>query len=70
MPHYRAMTADLKDGRRVEILLDQGFGAWRATRSARLDFSLPPAAFARALANCDYGLAADAPSVPVAVAMT
>ncbi len=70
MPHYRAITADLTDGRRIEILLDQGFGAWRASKSARLDFSLQPAAFARALSNCDYGLEADALSVPVAVTMT
>lgn len=27
MPHYRAITVHLADGRRIEIFLDQGFGA-------------------------------------------
>lgn len=70
IPHYRVFTADLRDGRRIEMLLDQGFGAWRVTRSARLDFSLHPAVFARALSNCDYGLEADALSAPLSVTMT
>src|SRR5690606_15637629 len=69
LPHYRALTADLADGRRIEILLDQGFGAWRVTKSARLDFSLQPTAFARALSSCDYSLEADALSAPLAVTM-
>ncbi|MCC5975620.1 MAG: DUF1998 domain-containing protein, partial [Rubellimicrobium sp.] len=70
MPHYRAITADLNDERRIEILLDQGFGAWRVTRSARLDFYLEPAALARALASCEYELEADTRSTPMAVTMT
>ena len=70
MPHYRAIRAELNDGRRVEILLDQGFGAWRATKSPRLDFNQSAAALARVLSSCDYGLEADTLSVPVAVTMT
>jgi DEAD/DEAH box helicase domain-containing protein len=69
MPHYRAITARLADGRRLEILLDQGFGAWRATGSARLDFAAPAAALARGLTACDYGLRAESASVPVAVTL-
>ena len=69
IPHYRAIRAELNDGRRVEILLDQGFGAWRATRSPRLDLHQSAAALARNLSSCDYGLSADTPSVPVAVTM-
>ena len=70
IPHYRAIRAELKDGRRVEIFLDQGFGAWRTTISSRLDFNQTVGALARALSSCNYGLVADTLSVPVAVAIT
>lgn len=69
MPHYRAITVHLADGRQIEILLDQGFGAWRVTKPERLDFNLQPTAFARALSQNDYRLKADALSVPLAVTM-
>jgi hypothetical protein len=70
MPHFRALTAELADGRRVEILLDQGLGAWRVSRSVRLDFRLQAAALARTLSNSDYDLEAEALSVPVAITVT
>lgn len=67
MPHYRAMTALLTDGRRIEIMLDQGFGSWRVASTLRHDFHAPAAAQARALAGMTWNLAADALPVPVAV---
>lgn len=67
MPHYRVIVASLADGRRLKIFLDQGFGAWRATGSARLDFAAPAATLARSLSASDYGLRAESASVPVAV---
>jgi hypothetical protein len=40
-PHARSLELKLNDGRRLQVLLDQGFGAWRADGSARHDFRLP-----------------------------
>jgi DEAD/DEAH box helicase domain-containing protein len=41
-PHARSLVLKLNDGRRLQILLDQGFGAWRAEGIARHDFRQPP----------------------------
>lgn len=38
LPHHRALSGELNDGRIFLILLDQGFGAWRAVGSGRHDF--------------------------------
>ena len=49
LPHARSLTLTLGDGRRIALLLDQGFGAWRTEAAARHDFRADPAAQARAL---------------------
>jgi len=49
LPHARSLTLTLGDGRRVVLLLDQGFGAWRTETAARYDFSAAPLSQARAL---------------------
>jgi len=49
LPHARSLTLALGNGRRVLLLLDQGFGAWRAEAAARHDFNAAPGAQARAL---------------------
>ena len=49
LSHARSLTLTLGDGRRVILLLDQGFGAWRAETPARHDFGTAPGAQARAL---------------------
>ncbi len=41
-PHARSLVLKINDGRRLQILLDQGFGAWRTEGPARHDFRLPP----------------------------
>ena len=49
LPHHRALSGELNDGRTFLILLDQGFGAWRAKGSGRHDFQLAPAQQAKSL---------------------
>jgi len=51
MPHHRAFIVELKDGRRLTLLLDQGFGVWRTVRTLQHDFRAPPERQARALAS-------------------
>lgn len=70
MPHYRAFAVDLADGRRIEILLDQGFGAWRVKGTVRHDFVAAGTVQARMLSGAEYSLESDELSVPVAVTMT
>jgi DEAD/DEAH box helicase domain-containing protein len=41
-PHGRSLVVNLTDGRRLAILLDQGFGAWRTEGLVRHDFRQPP----------------------------
>lgn len=41
-PHARSLKLKLSDGRRLQILFDQGFGAWRTSGSARHDFLASP----------------------------
>lgn len=41
-PHARSLEMELNDGRRFQILLDQGFGAWRADGPVRHDFRDTP----------------------------
>jgi ATP-dependent helicase YprA (DUF1998 family) len=41
-PHARCLELKLKDGRCLRMILDQGFGAWRAEGLARHDFQLSP----------------------------
>jgi DEAD/DEAH box helicase domain-containing protein len=40
--HARRLTATLANGRRVQILFDQGLGPWRVNRGASFDFRSPP----------------------------
>jgi hypothetical protein len=49
LPHARAMRLIAGDGRRLEIMLDQGFGYWRTQRGPGFDFNRFPAAQAAAL---------------------
>ena len=49
MPHHRRLDIRLADERRVMILLDQGFGAWRSGVMARHDFAAAPKAQAAAI---------------------
>ena len=48
LPHARSLSLTLSDSRRVSILFDQGFGAWKCD-SQRHDFSVVPAKQARQL---------------------
>jgi len=70
LPHYRSLSAELADGRRVEILLDQGLGAWRAIGALRHDFAASAITQARTLSAATFDVRADTPTPPVAVQMT
>ena len=56
LPHARSLTLRLGDGRRLRLLLDQGFGAWRVEGSPRHDFRAPPAEQARAVRRTELQL--------------
>ena len=62
VPHARSLELKLGDERRVRLLLDQGFGAWRADGSVRHDFQADPATQARALRSASFRVSADATS--------
>ncbi|HAD28313.1 MAG TPA: hypothetical protein DCF96_06570 [Rhodobacteraceae bacterium] len=49
LPHYRALSGELNDGRKFVMLLDQGFGAWRAQGTVRHDFEGTPTQQAKML---------------------
>ena len=49
LPHARVMRLIAGDGKRLEIMLDQGFGYWRTQRGPAFDFNRFPAAQAAAL---------------------
>lgn len=42
-PHGRRLTLQFASGRMAEVLLDQGFGAWRSDRGTAFDFLRPAA---------------------------
>ncbi len=68
LPHHRALVAALGDGRRLTILLDQGFGGWRVADNSRHDFAAPAAAQARSLAAATFAVTgAEAVGAPLAV---
>lgn len=48
-PHNRKLTLSFTDGTSAVVLLDQGFGVWRARSSQRHDFRAGPRAQAKAL---------------------
>ncbi len=54
--HGRRLTIKLKSGRVAEIVLDQGFGAWRNDRGVAFDFSRPAPDQARRLASIGCGV--------------
>ena len=54
LPHARSFTLRLGDDRNITILLDQGFGAWRALRALKHDFSADPAKQARLLRSMNF----------------
>ena len=60
LPHARSLVLRLGDNRTVTILLDQGFGAWRAQGAPRHDFSLEPAKQARLLRSLDIVIGVEA----------
>ncbi len=59
LPHERSLRIDLGDGRRVELLFDQGFGAWRTAGSPGYDFSATPAKQARNLKTANFAVEAE-----------
>lgn len=62
-PHARSLTLELGDGRYVRILLDQGFGAWRASGPPpRHDFRAPQSKQAEALKRADAQIRIALPS--------
>jgi hypothetical protein len=61
VPHYRRLELLLKDGRRVLILLDQGFGGWRAEGIVRHDFTAAAATQARRIMDLQASVAAAEP---------
>jgi len=44
VPHGRYLTVNFENGNRARVILDQGFGAWRAARGARLFHSFDASA--------------------------
>jgi hypothetical protein len=70
LPHFRRLSAELADGRRLDILLDQGLGAWSVAGSPRHDFAAPAAAQARALSVAAFAVQAGRSSPPVALQMS
>ena len=60
LPHERSLRIGLGDGRQVELLFDQGFGAWRTVGSPRYDFSAPPAKQARSLKTANFAVEVEA----------
>jgi hypothetical protein len=59
LPHARSLTVTLGDGRRLVLLLDQGFGAWRAETATRYDFGAAPGSQARALRTAAFKVRAE-----------
>ena len=54
VPHARSLALRLGDGRNTTILLDQGFGAWRAQGVPKYDFTADPAKQVRLLKSLDF----------------
>ncbi len=54
LPHERSLELCLNDDRNMTILLDQGFGAWRADGAPRHDFAAEPDRQARSLQSLDF----------------
>lgn len=52
-PHARSLVLKLSDGRQLQVLLDQGFGAWRADGDIRHDFRSTPQKQAEAIKSAN-----------------
>jgi hypothetical protein len=69
LSHARKLVLSLKDGRRVSILLDQGFGAWTCA-ALRHDFSATAAKQARELQEKDFAVRISEPNgSPIVIEM-
>ena len=60
LPHERTLTLRLGDGRTMVVMVDQGFGAWRASGAPRHNFHADPARQARALASAKFAVRVEA----------
>lgn len=60
VPHERTLTLRLGDGRIMVVMLDQGFGAWRAVGTPRHEFHADPVRQARAIASAKFAVRVDA----------
>ena len=68
LPHERRLTLETRDGREVVVLLDQGFGAWRADGVPRHDFAATPVRQARSLKALDVMVESEAGrEIPIVV---
>jgi len=68
LPHHRALDVALQDGRRMRLLIDQGFGAWRADGVPRHDFRTQPDVQASSLRQAGIRVSAgDAQSSPISM---
>lgn len=70
IPHYRLISVELADGRKLEIYLDQGFGLWRTDRAYRHEFSADAAKQARSLRAETFNVVAQAPVPPMMVQLS
>ena len=62
LPHARQITLATQSGKRIHILLDQGFGAWRPERYIDFDFRARAESQARQLKGLDFTLSMSAES--------
>ena len=60
LPHERSLRLLLGDDRKVTILFDQGFGAWRALGTPRYDFLAQPEKQARFLKSMNFSVEVEA----------
>ena len=56
LPHERRLQLILGDNRKITILFDQGFGAWRASGTPRHNFAAEPSRQARSLKSLDFSV--------------
>ncbi|RWR05441.1 DEAD/DEAH box helicase [Paenirhodobacter populi] len=71
MPHSRSLMITLKDGRKLTIHLDQGFGGWRVDGAHRHDFGASQAAQAKAISIAVFGVGGDGMAgAPIAISRT
>jgi hypothetical protein len=63
--HARSLRLVLGDGRKLTMLLDQGFGGWRSQGAPRHDFQAPAKTQAKAIRSASYAVRAEARETPV-----